>query len=202
MLVIIFSISPFKFAKSIIKIGDYNRVIRITTIGAKIYPIAPKWYSLRGYAKFQIGDFSGAIVDYDKAYHLESDGFNMMNFDNKIFIKYYLKDYSGALNDFDYEIEHSNNENERDEFLWDKAQFLYNINRYEEALKLYNDLLVKAESDRIFLLKDRLYLERAQIYKKLGENELAQQDIEKSESIDNGYDPIPQPTLMVDDGEI
>lgn len=202
MLIVIFSISPFKFAKSMIKIGDYKRVIRITTIGAKIYPIAPKWYSLRGFAKFQMGDFAGAIIDYDKAYHLESDGFNMMNFDNKIFIKYYLKDYAGALKDFDTEIEYANNENERDEFLWDKAQFLYNIKRYNEALDLYNELLVKAESDRIFLLKDRLYLERAQIYKKLGENELAQQDIEKSESIDNGYDPIPQPTLMVDDGEI
>jgi tetratricopeptide (TPR) repeat protein len=202
LIAIIFSISPFKFAKSMLKMGDYERVIRITSIGAKIYPIAPKWYSLRGYAKFQMGDFSGALVDYDKAYHLESDGFNMMNFDNKIFIKYYLRDFDGALADFDTEIKKANNENERDEFLWDKAQFLFNIGHYNEALDLYNELLVKAEADSVFLLKDRLYLERAEVYKKLGQNDLAQQDIEKSESTDVDFEPIPQPSLMVDDGEV
>ena len=124
-----------------------------------------------------------------------------MNFDNKIFIKFSLGDYESALNDFDKEIKNATSEDERDQFMWDKAQFLYNIGKFDEALKLYNELIVKSESDRIFLLKDRLYLERAQVYKMLGETELAQQDIETSEiqDEDNNKNPIPQPVLILND---
>jgi tetratricopeptide (TPR) repeat protein len=79
---------------------------------------------------------------------------------------------------------------------------LYNIGDYNSALEIYNNLLVHAETDRIFLLKDRLYLERAQVYKKLGQDDLAQQDLENSESTDVDFEPIPQPSLMVDDSDV
>lgn len=36
-----------------------------------------------------------------------------MNFDNKIFVKYFIKDYDGALADFDYEIEHASDDYEK-----------------------------------------------------------------------------------------
>ena len=93
---------------------------------------------MRGYARFQLGDYKNAIADFDKAYQLESDIFKTMNFDNKIYIKYYLGDYDSALKDFDTEIKKAENEYIKDSFLWDKAQFLYNIKKYKEALKLYN----------------------------------------------------------------
>ncbi len=192
--------SPLKKAQQLIEHEKYNKAIKLTTIGSKLFPIAQEWYSLRGYAKFQTGDYNGAISDYDKAYKLGADGFNIMNFDNKIYIKYYLKDYDSAIKDFDYEIKKANNDNERDQFMWDKAQFLYHTQKYNEALTLYTELINNADSDRIYLLKDRLYLERAQVYKALGEDDLAQEDIINSgagedESILN---PIPQPTLMLD----
>jgi tetratricopeptide (TPR) repeat protein len=167
-----------------------------------VFPILPDWYSLRGYAKFQQEDFEGAIKDYDKAYRLGADVFNAMNFDNKIFIKYYLKDYKGALQDFDTEIKNSDNEYEKDALLWDKAQFLYNIGKYTDALGLYTQLLSKADSDSVFLLKDRLYLERAQIYQKLGQKDLAQEDLNNSESqdsLDDVLDAIPKPTLILNE---
>ena len=125
-----------------------------------------------------------------------------MNFDNKIFIKYFIKDYEGALADFDYEIKHASDDYERDSFLWDKAQFLYNIQKYEEALKIYDELLIKSEEDRIFLLQNRLYFERAQVYKHLGEEELAENDILNADSlnIEEAFkNPIPQPILLLDE---
>ncbi len=195
-------ISPFKFTKKLLEEEDYKKAIRITTIGSRIFPIAQEWYSLRGYARFKTGDFQGAIKDYDKAYNLGADGFNIMNFDNKIYVKYYLADYDSALKDFDKEIKNASNDNERDQFLWDKAQFLYNIKKYEDALALYNELIIKAENDRIFLLKDRLYMERAEVYKKLGLNDLAKQDLENSDSLDNSLNinsnPIPEPVLIME----
>ena len=44
---------------------------------------------------------------------------------NKIFIKYYIGDYKSALKDFDKEIKNAKNDEDRDSFYWDKAQFLY-----------------------------------------------------------------------------
>lgn len=193
--------SPFEFTQKLLEKERFNEVIKITTIGSKVFPIAPHWYSIRGYAYFQIDEYEKAIEDFDKAYKLEADGFNIMNFDNKIFVRYHMKDYDTAIKDFDTEIRNANNDNERDQFMWDKAQFLYNIKKYNEALELYNDLIIKAENDRIFLLKDRLYMERAQVYKKLGRNDLAQADIEKAntEDIDMNTNYIPKPMLMLDE---
>ncbi len=200
VIVACFSIgSPLKKAQNLIESGKYNEVISLTTIGSKVFPIAQEWYSLRGYARFQTGDYEGAINDYDKAYKLGADGLNIMNFDNKIFIKYYLNEYDSALEDFNTEIKNAGSEDEKDQFLWDKAQFLYYIKHYDEALSLYTELIGKAEEDRIYLLKDRLYLERAQVFNALGQNELAQDDIANSgvSPDEISEHPIPQPTLML-----
>jgi len=193
--------SPLKKTYNLIESQKYDEAIRLATVGSKLFPIAQEWYSLRGYSKFQTGDYEGAIKDYDKAYTLGADGFNMMNFDNKIFIKYYLGDLKGAIADFDKEIANSDNEDEKDQYLWDKAQFLYYAKKYDDALSLYSELIDKAENDRIYLLKDRLYLERAQVYKALGKQEQAQSDFVNSGISEDEYgqNPIPQPTLMLDE---
>ncbi len=194
--------SPFKIAQKWIHQERYNDVIKLTTIGSKIFPIATKWYSLRAYSKFRLKDYQGAISDYDKAYKLGPDEYNVMNFDNKIYIKYLIKEYNSALKDFDYEIEHASNDFEKDSFLWDKAQFLYNIKQYNSALKIYDYLLIKSEKDRIFLLKNRLYFERAQVYKSLGKEQEATQDLINAETLsieDSFKNPIPQPVLLLDE---
>ena len=193
--------SPFKIASKCIQQKKYDDAVRITTIGSKIFPIAPEWYSLRAYSRFKLKDYGGAIRDYDRAYKLEPDEYSVMNFDNKIFIKYYIGDYKGALKDFDKEIKNSKNDEDRDSFYWDKAQFLYNIKNYKAALKIYDYLIEKADSDRVFLLKNRLYFERAQVYERLGQDDLAQQDYADADdlSIEESFkNPIPKPVLLFD----
>ncbi len=192
--------SPFNKAIEAIKQQDYTKAIKITSIGAKIFPYS-KWYSIRGYAKFQTQDYEGAIADFNRAYNLETDDYKIIDFDNKIYVKYYLKDYNGALNDFDYEIEHSKDDFVKDSFIWDKAQFLYNIGKYKDALNIYNTLLIKSDEDKIYLLKNRLYFERAQVYKKLEQYNLAQKDLEmakNSQEEDFFENPIPAPALLLD----
>ena len=193
--------SPFEYAQSLIDKHRYKDAIKVTSIGAKFLPVVPEWYSLRGYANFQLEEYDKAILDYDKAYNLSADGFNIMNFDNKIFVKYYQGNYEEALADFDIEIQKADNENEKDQFLWDKAQFLYNIKKYNEALVVYNDLIEKAENDRIFLLKDRLYLERAEVYLKLKKYKEAKADAETVglNDFSTFQNPIPKPMLMLDE---
>ena len=196
-------ISPFNIAKRLLKSERYNEVIKYTTLWAKVFPIAQEWYTMRGYANFKLGNNKDAVKDFDKAYKLGADGFNMTNFDNKIYIKYIDRDYDSAVKDFDREIRKANDEEEKDKFKWDKAQFLYNIGRYEEALEIYNELITKAEEDHVFLLKDRLYFERSQTYSKLGREKESVADIENSgisseEAIDY---IIPEPMLIIDNLE-
>jgi len=194
--------SPLKVAQNYIYKNKYTDTIKITSVGAIIFPIIPEWYSLRGFAKFQLKDYKGAIKDFEKAYMLEADEYNTTNFDNKIYIKYYNNDYQSALKDFDSEIKNAENDYKKDIFMWDKAQFLYNIKKYNEALELYTELLSKADSDSTFLLKDRLYLERGQVYQILGKNDLAVEDIINSgsfELIDEKIDSIPKPNLILED---
>lgn len=199
ILTVLACINPFTITKKLLNKGKYEDVIKITTIGSNIFPIAQEWYSMRGWANYKLKNYTQAINDFDTAYYLGAEGFNIMNFDNKIFVKYQLKEYDSAINDFDRAIRMADNDSERDEFLWDKAQFLYNIGQYEKALDVYNELVVKAEDDRIFLLKDRLYAERAMVYKALGKEDAASQDIEKSALQDIDDVNIPKPVLMLDE---
>jgi len=192
--------SPHINTMNMISQGRYEDAVKMTTIWSKIIPNDPKWYSLRAYAKFHSGDFEGAIEDYDKAYNLENDEYKMMNFDNKIYVRYAQRDYKGALKDFDTEISNAKDDYDRDSLLWDKAQFLYNIERYNEALKIYNELLVNAESDRIYLIQNRLYYERAQVYMRLNKEEEAQEDLDRASEMNlepNFQNPIPAPTLLL-----
>ena len=194
--------SPYETSVELINKGKYNDAIKMTTIWSKIIPREARWYSLRGYAKYCIADFEGAIADYDKAYLLEDDEFKTMNFDNKIFIKYSMKDFSSALKDFDTEIEKTDDEYNKDQLLWDKAQFLYNINQYKQALEIYNQLIINAENDSVYLLKSRLYYERAQVYQALDKSKEAQQDIDTAQELnlsETFQNPIPKPTLLLDD---
>ena len=196
-------ISPFSIAKRLLKNERYNEVVKFTTLGAKVFPIAQEWYTMRGYANFKLGNNKGAVKDFDKAYKLGADGLNMTNFDNKIYIKYIDHDYNSAIKDFNREIKKAETEDEKDKFMWDKAQFLYNIGRYDEALEIYNELIEKAEEDKVFLLKDRLYFERSQTYQKLGREQESIADIESSGiSPDEAIDyVIPEPMLIIDNLE-
>ena len=193
--------SPYKTSLNLINSGKYKDAIKITTIWSKIIPIDSHWYSLRGYARFYTGDYDNAIKDYDKAYELRNDEFKSMNFDNKIYIKYYNKDYQSALKDFDKAIESSTG-GEKNSLLWDKAQFLFNIGRYKESLKIYNDLLVKSTEDRVYLMENRLYFERAQVYRELGESSFAESDIETAKNLDLDVEfqnSIPKPALLLEE---
>lgn len=199
----IIALTPMAIENSIKK-QEYKKAISLSTLRILTTPLSPKGYSLRAYANFKTKNFEKAIDDYDKAYRLEYDEYKMMNFDNKIYIRFINKDYETALKDFDKEIENTKDDYIKDSFLWDKAQFLFNIKNYEEALKIYNQLLINSESDAIFLLENRLYYERAQVLKAMGRNDEAKMDIVKSQNLSLEpifQNPIPQPKLIMEDFE-
>ena len=193
--------SPYETTLKLISKQRYNDAVKMSSIWAKILPLDQRWLSMRGYAKFKTGDFQGAIEDYNKAYEIEKDEFKTMNFDNKIYIKYYTKDYKGALEDFDNEINKGKDIFEQDPFLWDKAQFLYNIGQYNNALKIYNQLIVNSDNDLLYLIQNRLYYERGLVYQKINKIKEAQADFAKAEelNLEEAFkQEIPEPTILLD----
>jgi len=194
--------SPYETTMNLISRGKYSDAVKMTTIWSKILPVDAQWYSLRGYAKFYDGDYKGAIADYDRAYQLKNNEYKSMSFDNKIYIKYILSDYESAIDDFDNEIEKTKDEGEKNSLLWDKAQFLYNIGEYKNALKIYNELIEKSVDDQIHLIENRLYYERAQVYKSLGMEKQALADEQKAQELDLDIEyqtSIPEPTLILEE---
>jgi len=194
--------SPYETTMNLINRGKYSDAVKMATIWSKILPVDAQWYSLRGYARFYDGDYKGAIEDYDKAYQLKDNEYKCMSFDNKIYIKYILNDYESAIDDFDQEIKKTKNEGEKNSLLWDKAQFLYNVGEYKNALNIYNELIKKSEDDRVYLVENRLYYERAQVYKSLGMDKESQADEQKAQELDLDIEyqtSIPEPTLILEE---
>lgn len=194
--------SPYETTMNLINKGKYSDAIKMTTIWSKILPVDAQWYSLRGYARFYDGDYKGAIADYDKAYELKNNEYKSMSFDNKIYIKYILSDYESAIDDFDNEIAKTKEDGEKDSLMWDKAQFLYNIGEYKNALKIYNELIKKSVEDRIYLVENRLYYERSQVYKSLGMDKEALADEQKAQELDLNIEyqtSIPEPVLILEE---
>ncbi len=191
--------SPYETSLKLINTHKYEDAIKVTSFWIKIFPVDSQWYSMRGYSRYYTGDYKGAISDFNRAYNLEDDEYKSMNFDNKIFIMYQMHDYDNALKEFDKEI--IKDKYDKNSYLWDKAQFLYNIKEYEKSLEIYNELIVNSEEDKVYLLTGRLYFERAQVYKKLKDMENYKQDIKMSQEYDLMPDfqkNIPQPELLLD----
>lgn len=189
---------------NLINMGKYNQAVTAASVCTKILPNNPKIYSLRAYANFKSENYKSAINDFDKAYRLENDEYKMMNFDNKIYVRYYTNDLLNAIKDFDQEINSTDDIYTKDSFLWDKAQFLYNIKKYEDSLKIYNQLLVNSENDSIYLLQNRLYYERAQVLKALGHQDKAAEDITKAKNLNLEeifQNKIPEPKLIMESFE-
>lgn len=196
--------SPYETSQNLIANQRYSDAIKMTNIWSKIMPLESRWYSLRGYARYNLGDYEGAIEDYDKAYEIEDDAYRTMNFDNKIYIKYFIKDYEGAIKDFDTEIEKTSDDCDKDQLLWDKAQFLYHIGQYQKSLDIYNKLIINSNNDNVYLLKNRLYYERGQVYLALGKNREANRDFDIADELnlsESFQNPIPEPVLLFENIE-
>ena len=192
--------NPYKFALDCVNTKHYKIASLTATIYQNLKDDKQKWYSINGYSKFHLKKYKSAIKDYDKAYLMATDDYGYMDFDNKIYIKYYTKDYDGALEDFDDEIQNTVGDGKANSFLWDKAQFLYNIKRYEDALDLYNKLIIKSQDDEIYLIKSRLYYERAQVLDKLGKIKQAKKDRDIADDLkieETLKTPIPKPVLLL-----
>ena len=202
IIVFVCSFNPYTFALGCIHTKHYKIASFTASVFQNFKNDRQRWYSLNGYAKFYLKDYKGSIKSYDKAYLSAVDDYGAMDFDNKIYVRYYTKDYKSALEDFEEELQNTVGDGNVNSFLWDKAQFLYNIKKYDEALDIYNQLIVKSDDDEVYLIKNRLFYERAQVLDKLGKKDLA--DLDRRYAKELGIEetfktPIPKPVLLLNE---
>ncbi len=86
-------------------------------------------YSYRGYAKDEMGDFCGAIEDYDNAINLDS---NNVIYHNRGFAKNHKGDFDSAIEDYDKAIDLGLKEAE---VYINRGIAKYNQNKFNDAIK-------------------------------------------------------------------
>ncbi len=88
-----------EFKKYTEAIDDYTQAIKYSLINIPFY------YLFRGNIKVKIGDYRGAILDYDKTIALDLKGITLGTYYRRGNAKYNSGDYRGAILDYDKAIE-------------------------------------------------------------------------------------------------
>lgn len=131
-------------------------------------PANAEAYYNRGFERLEIGDYSGAMADYDAAIALAPDRANSYN--NRGLAKYYLDNLPGAIADYSRAIEL--NPDEPVTYL-NRAVAYYKIGNYRQSIADYTQVIQRQDGIRISAENTGAYFQRAEAYRQLGEYESA-----------------------------
>lgn len=113
-------------------LADYNKIL-------ELYPSDGYIYQQRGLAKNHLGDYKGAVADFDKAISLNVPTIGYVYF-NRGLANFGAKNYQEAIKDYDYII--TMNPQAYDAYLY-RGQAKYSLKDYNGALEEYNLLINK-----------------------------------------------------------
>ncbi len=131
---------------------DLNKKIKLYNEAIKIEPENLDFYFYRAIAKNDMGDYSGAIVDYSKIIVEEPDADTYFNRGNS---RYSLKDFTGAKED--YAKAYMLDEKFIDA-LYSLACVKLDLNEYESAIKDFTAIIKQApEAANVFALRATAY---------------------------------------------
>jgi len=137
----------------------------------------PEWdicYIYRGIAKIELGDYEGAIEDYDKA--IELNGEMKTSYFNRGIVKGKLGDYEGEIEDYNKAIEL---DGEDADAYYNRGIAKKNLKDYEGAIEDY---------DKAIELNDeftKAYLNRGNAKYDLGDSQGAIDDYNKAIELDS-----------------
>ncbi|MFG6686331.1 tetratricopeptide repeat protein [Mariniflexile sp. HNIBRBA6329] len=153
-----------KFFRQATKTTNLSEKIELYTKVIELEPKNLDAYFYRGIAKNDLGDYSGAIVDYSKIILLQPDADTYYNRGNS---RYSLKDLVGAQED--YQNAYNLDPNFIDA-LYSLGCVKYDLGDYEAAIKDFSLVINKAPRE------PKTYLLRASAYVALEKYPLALQD--------------------------
>ena len=153
-----------KFFRQANKATDLNEKIALYTKVIELEPKNLDAYFYRGLAKNDLGDYSGAIVDYSKIIVLQPDADTYYNRGNS---RYSLKDYVGAQEDYQNAFKLDPNFIDA---LYSLGCVKYDLGDYEGAIKDFTSVIKVVPSQA------KTYFLRASAYSALEKYPLALND--------------------------
>lgn len=131
-------------------------------------PANAEAYYNRGFERLEIGDYSGAMADYDAAIALAPD--RATSYNNRGLAKYYLDNLPGAIADYSQAIELNPDEPVT---YFNRAVAYYKIGNYRQSIADYTQVIQRQDGIRISAENTGAYFQRAEAYRQLGEYESA-----------------------------
>lgn len=161
--------------------GKYEQVIKSANLYLKFVPINSDVHAQRAYAKYKLDKFDEAVKDY-KAANLYS---NSDTFDYDILgAKIKTISFEDAVKEFDNALAKAEDKASKYYIQGEKAIFLQQNKKYNEALKIY-DMLINAyknnESEGFAV--DNVYYNRSLIRTAIGDASGAASDLAASKSM-------------------
>ncbi len=134
----------------------------------KLRPENADAYYNRGFERLEVGDYLGAVADYDASLALNPDRATCYN--NRGLAKYYLGNVLGAIADYSKALELDPDEPVT---YFNRAVAYYKIGDYRHSIADYTQVIQRQDGIRISAENTGAYFQRAEAYRQLGEYESA-----------------------------
>ena len=160
--------------KSLINVGKYNTASKISSVYLKFVPVSSDVYSARGYAEYKLKKYKEAAADYEKA-----NKYSMSNsFANDILAsKINYLSYDEMIKEFNNAISNETNKLTRSRFLYEKANYEFENQKYMDAIKNYNSLLSTYQKGKnVHYMPEIAFYNRAKAKLATGDKKGALQD--------------------------
>jgi tetratricopeptide (TPR) repeat protein len=125
-------------------------------------------YYNRGFERLEIGDYAGAMADYDASLALTPD--RATSYNNRGLAKYHTGNVPGAIADYSKAIELDPDEPVT---YFNRAVAYYKIGDYRHSITDYTQVIQRQDGIRISAENTGAYFQRAEAYRQLGEYESA-----------------------------
>lgn len=125
-------------------------------------------YYNRGFERLEIGDYLGAMADYDASLTLNPD--RATSYNNRGLAKYHTGNVPGAIADYTKAIELDPDEPVT---YFNRAVAYYKVGDYRHSITDYTQVIQRQDGIRISAENTGAYFQRAEAYRQLGEYESA-----------------------------
>ncbi len=151
---------------NLIKQGKYEKALKTADLSLKILPVSSRNYGYRAAAKYFMKDYKGAVQDYELANKYSGTEF----YDADMFLaKGKILSKKEMLLQYDKSIKSQKSDVDKYSAIYSKANYLYGIKDFKDALSCYNLLINAYSKDKsVNVPTSVLYFRRAMTYQKLG----------------------------------
>ncbi|MFI3301093.1 MAG: hypothetical protein R3Y28_06700 [Candidatus Gastranaerophilales bacterium] len=165
-----------KIILNLIEQGDYQKANNIATFAENLTPVSSMNIALTAITEVYLKDYDSAIEHFKLANNYSK---NQIYNDDIVLVKQLYLEPEEMLKNYDEAIFNAPRNIDKYFLMYSKANYLYNLKDYKNALVNYN-ILIKAFkiSEALSIRPETIYYKRGLTYRKLNDNNNSNSDIQ------------------------